>query len=145
MAGHGGVLPAGEALRYAEYSPPQAKRSDTDIDRGLVSLLALPPSSRSKPREPAGYRSPEPLLVPASLLCTPNPPNGVTPVFIHHLCPIHHSFSAGAALCPALTSRRVQRISGPSGSFHSSRGARPDNRQLQITWDRRCRMDIPIA
>lgn len=76
MAGHGGVLPAGEALRYAEYSPPQAKRSDTDIDRGLVSLLALPPSSRSKPREPAGYRSPEPLLVPASLLCTPNPPNG---------------------------------------------------------------------
>ncbi|XP_001925155.3 dnaJ homolog subfamily C member 15 [Sus scrofa] len=42
MAGHGGVLPAGEALRYAEYSPPQAKRSDTDIDRGLArSLIAV--------------------------------------------------------------------------------------------------------
>uniref|UniRef100_A0A8D1LND8 DnaJ homolog subfamily C member 15 n=1 Tax=Sus scrofa TaxID=9823 RepID=A0A8D1LND8_PIG len=42
MAGHGGVLPAGEALRYAEYSPPQAKRSDTDIDRGLArSLVAV--------------------------------------------------------------------------------------------------------
>lgn len=38
----GGVLPAGEALRYAEYSPPQAKRSDTDIDRGLArSLIAV--------------------------------------------------------------------------------------------------------
>ncbi|XP_047611611.1 dnaJ homolog subfamily C member 15 isoform X6 [Phacochoerus africanus] len=42
MAGHGGVLPAGEALRYAEYSPPPAKRSDTDIDRGLArSLIAV--------------------------------------------------------------------------------------------------------
>uniref|UniRef100_A0A8D0WLG4 J domain-containing protein n=1 Tax=Sus scrofa TaxID=9823 RepID=A0A8D0WLG4_PIG len=42
MAGHGGILPAGEALRYAEYSPPQAKRSDTDIDRGLArSLIAV--------------------------------------------------------------------------------------------------------
>uniref|UniRef100_A0A8C3VNQ2 DnaJ heat shock protein family (Hsp40) member C15 n=1 Tax=Catagonus wagneri TaxID=51154 RepID=A0A8C3VNQ2_9CETA len=41
MAAPGGVQTAGEALRYAEYSPPSAKRSDADIDRGLArSLIA---------------------------------------------------------------------------------------------------------
>lgn len=37
MAARGGVAPAGEGLRYAEYSPPATKRPDTDVDQGLVS------------------------------------------------------------------------------------------------------------
>ncbi|XP_031540572.2 dnaJ homolog subfamily C member 15 [Vicugna pacos] len=39
MAARGGVAPAGEGLRYAEYSPPPAKRSDADIDPGLARSL----------------------------------------------------------------------------------------------------------
>ncbi|ELV11580.1 DnaJ like protein subfamily C member 15 [Tupaia chinensis] len=35
MAARGGVAPAGEALRYAEYSPPSVKRPDAEIDQGL--------------------------------------------------------------------------------------------------------------
>ncbi|KAJ8785435.1 hypothetical protein J1605_007032 [Eschrichtius robustus] len=52
MAARGGVATAGEGLRYAEDSPPPTKRSDTDIDRRLVSLPALLPFSRSKLPEP---------------------------------------------------------------------------------------------
>ncbi|XP_007946018.1 dnaJ homolog subfamily C member 15 [Orycteropus afer afer] len=42
MAAGGGVTPVGEGLRYAEYSPPSAKRPDADIDQGLArSLIAV--------------------------------------------------------------------------------------------------------
>ncbi|XP_006166539.1 dnaJ homolog subfamily C member 15 [Tupaia chinensis] len=42
MAARGGVAPAGEALRYAEYSPPSVKRPDAEIDQGLArSLIAV--------------------------------------------------------------------------------------------------------
>uniref|UniRef100_A0ABI7YDS4 DnaJ heat shock protein family (Hsp40) member C15 n=1 Tax=Felis catus TaxID=9685 RepID=A0ABI7YDS4_FELCA len=42
MAAGGGVAPAGEGLRYAEYSPPATKRADADIDHGLArSLIAV--------------------------------------------------------------------------------------------------------
>ncbi|XP_057563744.1 dnaJ homolog subfamily C member 15 isoform X2 [Hippopotamus amphibius kiboko] len=42
MAAGGGVAPAGEGLRYAEYLPPPTKRSDADIDPGLArSLIAV--------------------------------------------------------------------------------------------------------
>ncbi|XP_012996574.1 dnaJ homolog subfamily C member 15 isoform X2 [Cavia porcellus] len=36
MAARGAVTSAGEALRYAEYSPPSAKQPDADIDHGLA-------------------------------------------------------------------------------------------------------------
>ncbi|VFV37967.1 dnaj homolog subfamily c member [Lynx pardinus] len=42
MAAGGGVVPAGEGLRYAEYSPPATKRADADVDHGLArSLIAV--------------------------------------------------------------------------------------------------------
>ncbi|KAM6178908.1 dnaJ homolog subfamily C member 15 [Rhynchocyon petersi] len=42
MAARGGVGPAGEGLRYAEYLPPSAGRSDADIHHGLArSLIAV--------------------------------------------------------------------------------------------------------
>uniref|UniRef100_A0A673T0Z0 DnaJ heat shock protein family (Hsp40) member C15 n=1 Tax=Suricata suricatta TaxID=37032 RepID=A0A673T0Z0_SURSU len=42
MAARGCVAPAGEGLRYAEYSPPATKRSDADIDHGLAgSVIAV--------------------------------------------------------------------------------------------------------
>ncbi|XP_066093093.1 dnaJ homolog subfamily C member 15 [Saccopteryx bilineata] len=42
MAAFGGVAPAGEGLRYAEYSPPATKRPDAEIDQGLArSLIAV--------------------------------------------------------------------------------------------------------
>ncbi|XP_069323318.1 dnaJ homolog subfamily C member 15 [Eulemur rufifrons] len=43
MAAPGGVASAGEGLRYAEYTPPSAKRPDADIgQQGLArSLIAV--------------------------------------------------------------------------------------------------------
>ncbi|XP_003477512.1 dnaJ homolog subfamily C member 15 isoform X3 [Cavia porcellus] len=42
MAARGAVTSAGEALRYAEYSPPSAKQPDADIDHGLArNLIAV--------------------------------------------------------------------------------------------------------
>ncbi|KAM4860285.1 dnaJ homolog subfamily C member 15 isoform 1-T1 [Thomomys bottae] len=36
MAARGGVASSGDGLRYAEYSPPSAKRPDADIDHDLA-------------------------------------------------------------------------------------------------------------
>ncbi|KAM6179892.1 dnaJ homolog subfamily C member 15 [Erethizon dorsatum] len=42
MAARGGVAPANEGLRYAEYSPPSARRPDADIDHRLArNLIAV--------------------------------------------------------------------------------------------------------
>ncbi|KAM7111228.1 dnaJ homolog subfamily C member 15 isoform 1-T1 [Molossus nigricans] len=42
MAAFSGVAPAGDGLRYAEYSPSSNKRPDAEGDRGLArSLIAV--------------------------------------------------------------------------------------------------------
>ncbi|XP_036105875.1 dnaJ homolog subfamily C member 15 [Molossus molossus] len=42
MAAFSGVAPAGDGLRYAEYSPPSNKRPDAEGDRRLArSLIAV--------------------------------------------------------------------------------------------------------
>ncbi|XP_064126154.1 dnaJ homolog subfamily C member 15 isoform X5 [Loxodonta africana] len=55
MAARGGVLPAGEGLRYAEYSPPSARQPDADVDRGLTAvpgiISAFQPADRRNGKE----------------------------------------------------------------------------------------------
>lgn len=42
MAARGGVSPASEGLRYAEYSPPSTQGPDAETHQGLVSGAGAP-------------------------------------------------------------------------------------------------------
>lgn len=54
MAARGGAAPAGEGLRYAEYSPPATKR-DADVDQGLVSPAGCSRPSAGLPASTPGF------------------------------------------------------------------------------------------
>lgn len=73
--GGGGLAPAGEGLRYAEYSPPSTKRPDADIDRGLVSSIAGAHLLRLQAPRACPLHPRNPLLAAPSPQCTPYPSN----------------------------------------------------------------------
>lgn len=93
-----------------------AQPSDADLDRGLVSLSgAAGPSCPSELLGPAQWRplSPAgPARAPLRPFFTSEGSAGCSFTLTYP-----RSFSVCAALCPAPSSRRVGRLSGPSRSF----------------------------
>lgn len=57
MAARGGGSPAGDGLRYAEYSPPSAPGPDAEAHQGLVSAAAAPPAPPAARAALPGARS----------------------------------------------------------------------------------------
>lgn len=124
MAAFGGVAPAGDGLRYAEYSPPSNKRPDAEVDRGLVS----PPRSRLSAA--LGCRSPASSPGSRPGRCAPPSPRAWLQRSFT-VCAPRSFLQPDAALCPATQP-------GEFRAFLPPRGATARNRPLET---QRCEGD----